>query len=128
MGNYKLVFRKSVAKDLRSIPNKEVARILQRIEELQDNHYTENHGRTAIPVRVNVSVPPASTSRSISWPVWSRLFGVAYSKKAAYEPRIMEVQLWTLNESFVEIPVVGRQQEHQKARFQNGNPSLGRVE
>lgn len=37
MANYKLVFKKSVAKDLRSIPSKDVARILQRMEELQDN-------------------------------------------------------------------------------------------
>jgi mRNA interferase RelE/StbE len=37
MENYKLVFRKSVSKDLRSIPNKDVARILQRLEWLQEN-------------------------------------------------------------------------------------------
>lgn len=37
MVKYKLVFRKSVAKDLRSIPNRDVARILQRMEELQEN-------------------------------------------------------------------------------------------
>lgn len=36
MANYKLVFRKSVSKDFRSIPNKDVTRILQRIEELQE--------------------------------------------------------------------------------------------
>jgi mRNA interferase RelE/StbE len=37
MAKYRLVFRKSVAKDLRSIPNKDVARILQRLERLQEN-------------------------------------------------------------------------------------------
>ncbi|HKL49695.1 MAG TPA: type II toxin-antitoxin system RelE/ParE family toxin [Wenzhouxiangellaceae bacterium] len=37
MAKYKLVFRKSVAKDLRVIPNKDVARILQRMESLQEN-------------------------------------------------------------------------------------------
>lgn len=37
MANYKLVFKESVAKDLRPIPNKDVARILQRIEALQEN-------------------------------------------------------------------------------------------
>lgn len=37
MGNYKLVFRKSVSKDLRSMPNEDVARILRRIEQLQEN-------------------------------------------------------------------------------------------
>lgn len=37
MEKYKLVFRASVSKDLRSIPNKDVARILQRIEALRDN-------------------------------------------------------------------------------------------
>lgn len=37
MAKYKLVFKKSVAKDLRSIPNKDVARILQRTRKLQEN-------------------------------------------------------------------------------------------
>lgn len=37
MASYKLVFKKSVSKDLRSIPNKDVARILQRMEALQHN-------------------------------------------------------------------------------------------
>ncbi len=37
MANYKLVFKNSVAKDFRSIPNKDVIRILQRIEELREN-------------------------------------------------------------------------------------------
>jgi mRNA interferase RelE/StbE len=34
MANYEVVFRESIAKDLRAIPNKDVARILQRINEL----------------------------------------------------------------------------------------------
>ena len=34
MASYELVFKKSVAKDLRSIPKKNVARILKRIEAL----------------------------------------------------------------------------------------------
>ncbi len=34
MGKFELVFKQSVAKDLRSIPNKQVARILKRIESL----------------------------------------------------------------------------------------------
>lgn len=37
MANYKLAFKESVSKDLRPIPNKDVARILQRMEELQEN-------------------------------------------------------------------------------------------
>ena len=37
MASYKLVVRKSVAKDLRSIPNKDVARLLQRLEALREN-------------------------------------------------------------------------------------------
>lgn len=37
MANYKLVFKKSVSKDLRSIPNKEVARLLQRMQALQED-------------------------------------------------------------------------------------------
>lgn len=34
MGNYELVFKKSVAKDLRAVPNRDVKRILERIESL----------------------------------------------------------------------------------------------
>jgi len=37
MAKYKLAFKKSVAKDLRSIPNRDVARILQRTTKLQEN-------------------------------------------------------------------------------------------
>ena len=37
MANYKPVFKKSVAKDLRSLPNKDVARLLQRMQALQEN-------------------------------------------------------------------------------------------
>lgn len=37
MASYRLVFKKSVAKDLRPIPNKDVARILQRMKGLQEN-------------------------------------------------------------------------------------------
>ncbi|HFD87794.1 MAG TPA: type II toxin-antitoxin system mRNA interferase toxin, RelE/StbE family [Gammaproteobacteria bacterium] len=37
MASYELEFKKSVAKDLRSIPKKDVARILQRIEALRDD-------------------------------------------------------------------------------------------
>lgn len=37
MGKYKLVFKKSVSRDLRPIPKKDVARILERIEALQED-------------------------------------------------------------------------------------------
>lgn len=37
MASYELVFKKSVAKDLRSIPKRDVARILKRIEALRDD-------------------------------------------------------------------------------------------
>ncbi len=37
MAKYSLAFKKSVAKDLRSIPNKDVKRILKCIESLRDN-------------------------------------------------------------------------------------------
>jgi len=37
MASYNLVFRKSVAKDLRSIPNKDVKRILKCIEQLRED-------------------------------------------------------------------------------------------
>ena len=35
MASYSLVFRKSVAKDLRAIPSKDVKRLLQRIQSLR---------------------------------------------------------------------------------------------
>ena len=37
MASYELAFKKSIAKDLRSIPKKDVARILKRIETLRDD-------------------------------------------------------------------------------------------
>lgn len=37
MENYRLAFKKSVAKDLRNIPNKDVKRILERINLLLEN-------------------------------------------------------------------------------------------
>jgi len=41
MANYRLVVKKSVAKDLRHIPNKDVERILQRINLLCENPRSE---------------------------------------------------------------------------------------
>ena len=37
MASYELVFRKSVAKDLRQIPNEDVARVLERIRALAED-------------------------------------------------------------------------------------------
>lgn len=37
MAKYKLAFKKSVTKDLRPVPKKDVVRILQRMEALQEN-------------------------------------------------------------------------------------------
>lgn len=37
MARYRLMFKKSVAKDLRDIPKKDVARILKRIKALSDD-------------------------------------------------------------------------------------------
>ncbi|ACL74367.1 type II toxin-antitoxin system RelE family toxin [Thioalkalivibrio sulfidiphilus] len=37
MASYRLAFRKSVAKDLRSTPSRDIARILKRIEALADD-------------------------------------------------------------------------------------------
>jgi len=37
MASYELVFRKSVAKDLRQIPNEDVARILERVRALAED-------------------------------------------------------------------------------------------
>jgi len=41
MASYSLVFKKSVAKDLRNIPNKDVKRILKCIESLRENPKAE---------------------------------------------------------------------------------------
>ncbi len=41
MANYSLAFKKSVAKDLRNIPNKDVKRILKCIELLCENPRTD---------------------------------------------------------------------------------------
>ncbi len=35
MGNFEIIFKRSVAKDLRQIPKKDVAKILKRIEALR---------------------------------------------------------------------------------------------
>ena len=37
MASYELVFRKSIAKDLRAIPNQDVKRILKRIRDLAED-------------------------------------------------------------------------------------------
>ena len=41
MASYSLVFKKSVAKDLRNIPNKDVKRILKRIDSLREYPRTD---------------------------------------------------------------------------------------
>ena len=41
MGKYKITFKKSVAKDFRSIPKQDVQRILKRIDSLVDNPRAE---------------------------------------------------------------------------------------
>ena len=41
MASYSLAFKKSVAKDLRNIPNKDVKRILNRINSLRENPRAE---------------------------------------------------------------------------------------
>ena len=41
MASYSLVFKKSVAKDLRSIPSKDVKRVLNRINLLRENPRAE---------------------------------------------------------------------------------------
>ncbi len=45
MGGYSLLFRKSVAKDLRAIPEKEIERILKRIEALADDPRPKRCGK-----------------------------------------------------------------------------------
>jgi len=41
MGSYRIIFKKSVVKDLRGIPNREVKRILDRISALSENPRAE---------------------------------------------------------------------------------------
>ncbi len=41
MASYRISFKKSVAKDLRSIPNKDIKRILERIDCLSENPRAE---------------------------------------------------------------------------------------
>ena len=41
MAKYKITFKKSVAKDLRAIPNQDVKRILNRIDSLAENPRAE---------------------------------------------------------------------------------------
>jgi mRNA interferase RelE/StbE len=41
MGKYKITFKKSVAKDFRSIPKQDVQRLLKRIDSLADNPRAE---------------------------------------------------------------------------------------
>ncbi|HEB95272.1 MAG TPA: type II toxin-antitoxin system RelE/ParE family toxin [Sedimenticola thiotaurini] len=41
MGSYRIVFKRSVAKDLRGIPNREVRRILERIDALGEDPRAE---------------------------------------------------------------------------------------
>ncbi|ESQ14234.1 MAG: type II toxin-antitoxin system RelE/ParE family toxin [Thiohalocapsa sp. PB-PSB1] len=54
MASYELVFKKSVAKDLRSIPKKAVARILQRIEALRDDPRGEGCVKLSVQERYRV--------------------------------------------------------------------------
>lgn len=45
MANYKLLFKQSVAKDLRPLPKADVARILRRIEALAENPRPPDRGK-----------------------------------------------------------------------------------
>ncbi len=38
MGNFEVIFKRSVAKDLRQVPKKDIAKILKRIEVLKAEH------------------------------------------------------------------------------------------
>lgn len=42
MAKYKITFKKSVSKDLRNIPNSDIARILKRIDALAENPRAED--------------------------------------------------------------------------------------
>ena len=54
MANYKVTFKKSVAKDLRAIPNQDVKRILSRIDTLTDNPRGEGCIKLSGPERYRV--------------------------------------------------------------------------
>ena len=54
MASYELVFKKSVAKDFRSIPKKDVARILQRIEALREDPRGEGCAKLSAQERYRV--------------------------------------------------------------------------
>jgi mRNA interferase RelE/StbE len=45
MASYELIFKPSVHKDLRSLPKSLVARVLQRIEQLQDDPFPRQASR-----------------------------------------------------------------------------------
>ena len=47
------------------------------------------------------------------------LFRLSYPKKMAGQTSVIKVKFWTLDEPFVEITVMGRQQEDDKTGFQN---------
>ena len=54
MASYRLVFRQSVAKDLRSIPNEDVACILKRIEGLATNPHPHGSEKLSTQERYRV--------------------------------------------------------------------------
>lgn len=54
MARFELVFRRSVAKDLRSIPNEDVARILQRIEALRNDPFPPDSRRLSAGERYRI--------------------------------------------------------------------------
>ena len=54
MASYELAFKRSVAKDLRSIPNKDVGRILKRIEGLCEDPRGEGCAKLSAQERYRV--------------------------------------------------------------------------
>jgi mRNA interferase RelE/StbE len=54
MAKFKLTFKKSVAKDLRSIPSADVQRILQRVEMLAENPRGEGCVKLSVQERYRV--------------------------------------------------------------------------
>lgn len=54
MGKFKVTFKKSVAKDLRSIPNADVKRILKKIDSLCENPRSEGCVKLAAQERYRV--------------------------------------------------------------------------
>lgn len=51
----------------------------------------------------------------------------AYAQQKTGETGIVEIELWAFDDALIEVPMVGREQENDKAGLQDRNPSPSRV-